>query len=671
MKKILFIIGISISILNIKLFSQEKEYLLAHELISNGYYQKALPLVEQLSKYKNSDAAWWMLGYIHFKNRNYSHAIDIYQKVKSNRNKKNVIPLWYYMHMKEYYAYQKRFDEAIKYLQQARSKIEEMPQKEYEKYIERYISDPYIWKDINKQLADIEYELKQLNYLTNLYQSNKNNEQVIEYEKLEKLSIKQKGIFTGLGKDQINQELVSIELNKDEGIEVSPKDKFKTYYQPYGFKFTENDNRTLPALRSHFYTAGITFDSKDKKYIYSKQHTQVVEMKKKELKNKPSNYRNYMAFFTSDKIEENATIIDIDYQNSDFIHPEITANGNILYFATNKGNENLQFDIGYVKRNSSNQWDWNNITILSEKINTPFNELYPTISGDTLLTFASNGYNGFGGYDIIGIRLQDGLPIGESFVFPQPINSHRDDFGYKYEEDRVATFFSNRDSINYDEKYRIEYPLPFVSIIVKFNDKNTKQPIDYAQVKIFGGKLNKTFELKNGQLKIDSLIAKDIYEVEIDKEKYIINNKKQRAIFEKNQKELVLEFEGYKRLEKKDKLEFRDILFEYDKADLLPQSFVELDKILQIIKENPYAKFELSAHTDSRGKDNYNLKLSQKRAESCVTYLLSKGVPKESIIAKGYGEKQLKNHCGNNVKCSEEEHSINRRVEIKVIDIKY
>lgn len=666
MKKILFSSIILLIAQNI--FSQEKEYANAHELITNGYYHKALPLAEQLSKYKNSDAAQWMLGYIHFKLRNYTKAIDIYQKVKSNRQKRNVIPLWYYLQMAEYNAYNKKFDEAIKYLQQARTKIEELPQKEYEKYIQRYVNDLNIWKDVNKQLADIDYELKRMNYLNGLYQNK--NKTDIEVEKFEKVTIKQKGIFTGIGNDQINQELVSIKLNTDEGIEINPKDKFKTYYQPYGFKFIENDNRTLPALRSHFYTAGIEYDPLAKKYIYSKQHTQVIELKKKQLKTKPKNYRNYMAFFASDKIEENATLVDINYENSDFIHPAITENGKVLYFSTNKGNENLQFDIAYVKRKSGNEWDWDNITILGEKINTPMNELYPTLSGDTLLTFASNGYNGYGGYDIIGIRLNEGLPIGEPFIYPQPVNSHRDDFGYKYEQERVATFFSNRDSILYDEKYRIEYPLPFVSLIVKFNDKNTNAPIDFATVTIRSSKGDKKLTLKNGILRIDSLLAKDAYEVEIDKEKFIISNKKQKAIFEKNQKELVLEFKGYKMLEKKDKLEFRDILFEYDKADLLPQSYVELDKILQIIKDNPYAKFELSAHTDSRGKDNYNLKLSQKRAESCVNYLLSKGVPKESIIAKGYGEKQLKNNCGNNSKCSEEEHAINRRVEIKVIDIK-
>ncbi|MCX7744496.1 MAG: OmpA family protein [Flavobacteriales bacterium] len=646
------------------LYSQEREYAKLYELVSNGYYDNALVLAEQLSKFKNSNEAKWVLGYIYFKKRDYFRSVQFYNDAKKNRKKFSVVPIWYFIHMKQIYEYNKNYDQAIKYLLDLRSKINEMPQKEYEKYVSKYVDDRSVCKDVANQITYLDYEIKRLNYLQN------NKISTIEYEKLEKIKTNQKGIFTGIGYDQINQELVSIKLQKDEGIEVNSKDKFKSYYQPYGFKFTENENRTIPALRSHFYSAGITFDPIQKKYIYAKQHTQTVELKKKELKNKPVNYRNYMAFFESPRIDETATIIPLNYDNSDFIHPIITANGKVLYFATNKGNANLQFDIAYVTRNTDNSWDWDNMKLLNENINTPMNELYPTVSGDSLLTFSSNGYMGYGGYDIIGIRLVDGLPVGEPFIYPSPINSHRDDFGYKFTEERVAVFFSNRDSITIDEKYKIEYPLPFVSLIVKFYDKNLKIPIDNAEFNLSSGNINKKYIINNGYLKIDSLLPKFLYDVELMKDKYIILDPKRIIKYEKNQKIIEIEFLGYKKLEKKDKLEFRDILFEYNKADLLPQSFVELNKIIQIIKENPYAKFELSAHTDSRGKDNYNLKLSQKRAESCVKYLLSNGVSSDAIIAKGYGEKQLKNHCKNNVNCTEDEHAVNRRVEIRVIDIK-
>jgi len=93
-----------------------------------------------------------------------------------------------------------------------------------------------------------------------------------------------------------------------------------------------------------------------------------------------------------------------------------------------------------------------------------------------------------------------------------------------------------------------------------------------------------------------------------------------------------------------------------------------LDKLSDFINKNDL-RIELSAHTDARGSASYNQKLSQARAQSCVDYLLKKGVKATNIKAKGYGESQLMNHCKDNVTCSEEEHQENRRTEVKILEI--
>ncbi|HPQ07775.1 MAG TPA: OmpA family protein [Bacteroidia bacterium] len=93
-----------------------------------------------------------------------------------------------------------------------------------------------------------------------------------------------------------------------------------------------------------------------------------------------------------------------------------------------------------------------------------------------------------------------------------------------------------------------------------------------------------------------------------------------------------------------------------------------LDKVVQILKSNPNLYVEISSHTDSRADDNYNLKLSQKRAQYVVDYLILNDIEKDRLKAIGYGEKKLLNHCGNNVPCSEEEHAVNRRTEFKIVD---
>jgi outer membrane protein OmpA-like peptidoglycan-associated protein len=112
-----------------------------------------------------------------------------------------------------------------------------------------------------------------------------------------------------------------------------------------------------------------------------------------------------------------------------------------------------------------------------------------------------------------------------------------------------------------------------------------------------------------------------------------------------------------------------NIYYDYNKWEIRADAGVELDKLLKILEENPEIKIELSSHTDSRGNDSYNLKLSQKRAESAVKYLVSKGILINRLVAKGYGESQTLNKCKNNIKCTEEEYQFNRRTEFKVLKI--
>lgn len=110
-----------------------------------------------------------------------------------------------------------------------------------------------------------------------------------------------------------------------------------------------------------------------------------------------------------------------------------------------------------------------------------------------------------------------------------------------------------------------------------------------------------------------------------------------------------------------------NILFEFNKAELQEQSKQTLDKVVLAMLSNDKFNVELSAHSDSKGSDAYNLKLSEQRANSAKTYIISKGISAGRILAKGYGETKLINNCGNNVICSDDEHAVNRRLEFKLI----
>jgi len=109
------------------------------------------------------------------------------------------------------------------------------------------------------------------------------------------------------------------------------------------------------------------------------------------------------------------------------------------------------------------------------------------------------------------------------------------------------------------------------------------------------------------------------------------------------------------------------ILYNFDKYFLRPEGKAELDKLVKYMKEHPDLKVELSSHTDSRGSDKYNMKLSKQRAQSCVDYIVGKGISRKLITAKGYGETRLLNKCKNGVWCSVDDHQMNRRTELKLI----
>ncbi len=121
-------------------------------------------------------------------------------------------------------------------------------------------------------------------------------------------------------------------------------------------------------------------------------------------------------------------------------------------------------------------------------------------------------------------------------------------------------------------------------------------------------------------------------------------------------------------LEKDGSWVLKNILYDFDKSAIRSDAALVLDNVVAIMKQNPSLQIELSSHTDSRGDGNYNLKLSQRRAEAAVAYMVNNGIAKSRLVAKGYGESKLVNDCGNGVECPEEKHQENRRTEIKILD---
>lgn len=124
---------------------------------------------------------------------------------------------------------------------------------------------------------------------------------------------------------------------------------------------------------------------------------------------------------------------------------------------------------------------------------------------------------------------------------------------------------------------------------------------------------------------------------------------------------------GIDELSAGNQFELKNILYPLNKADITPEAAAILDRLVSTMNDNPALEIELSSHTDSRGSAAYNQTLSQKRAQSAINYLVKKGIAKNRLVAKGYGESRLLNTCADGVSCGEEDHAINRRTEIKVL----
>lgn len=116
-------------------------------------------------------------------------------------------------------------------------------------------------------------------------------------------------------------------------------------------------------------------------------------------------------------------------------------------------------------------------------------------------------------------------------------------------------------------------------------------------------------------------------------------------------------------------INLRDVYYDYDKWFIRPSAGRELNKVVEMMNRYPSMSIELGSHTDARGNDEYNRNLSQRRADSAVNYIVSKGISRSRVSARGYGETQLKNYCTNGVNCSDREHQDNRRTEIRITAI--
>jgi outer membrane protein OmpA-like peptidoglycan-associated protein len=236
----------------------------------------------------------------------------------------------------------------------------------------------------------------------------------------------------------------------------------------------------------------------------------------------------------------------------------------------------------------------------------------------------------------------------------------------------IATYYNAQTGFKDSLRFTNEID-PYQTIALKASPKNQTrvlklisykgEPLDGALVKLFSAEqlVSKIVTAKDGSI--------DVTELKVDSLTITAINHKDQYLSIKDR--LSCEEVDVISLQMKPNssatfINLDLILYDFNKWDLRPESVKELDKLIAYMKTNDL-RVELSSHTDSRGIDAYNEWLSQQRSNSCVNYIISKGISSERIIAKGYGEYKLKNRCANDIPCLDEEHQQNRRTELKII----
>jgi len=359
--------------------------------------------------------------------------------------------------------------------------------------------------------------------------------------------------------------------------------------------------------------------------------------------------------------------------------PFLSSDGKTIYFASDMNGSKGGFDI-YMSAQDANG-TWSAAKNLSE-LNTIEDEFYPYVLADNIY-FSSRGLPGFGGADIFKASLKNGM-AGKPENMGKPFNSSKDDFTFILDPNGKEGFFSsNREGTSgLDLVYFFRKPVIWDTLHGTVIDAITSKSVAGAKVELFqitdkGDTvlINTKMTEKDGYWEF-KVHPERTYYVKVTMPGYTefavmvppSNSNNSEDQKHRRDVEAMLDPLMFQPEVKKDNVvRIDNIYFDFDKATLKGESLPILDNLHKFLTSNPQARIELSAHTDGVGKDSYNLKLSQSRAQSCYDYLVGKGIESSRLLAKGYGETKLLNSCKVLKDCPEEQHAINRRVEVKFL----
>lgn len=367
-------------------------------------------------------------------------------------------------------------------------------------------------------------------------------------------------------------------------------------------------------------------------------------------------------------------------------HPALASTDDMLLFSSNmKGSGHVGGkDLYYVKLNAEGMPAGAPVN-LGPEINTAKDDMFPFLRFDGSLYFSSSGHPGMGGMDIYRAEKSGDGKWGLVENMKFPLNSAADDFGIAFDGENDRGFFtSNRPGgKGQDDIWRFYMPDMVFALQGVAYDKMTSQPLANAKISVVGtnGSNFSAMTDENGGFNFaengkDRYIKENTsYSILAEKEGYLVVKDQVTTVGLAESTTFVKEY--FLQPATSDiVIKLPEVQYDLGKFDLRPEGKDSLETLYQTLIDNPTIIIELSAHTDSRDSDARNQILSQNRAQSCVNYLVTKGIDPARMVPKGYGESKLRISDAQikAMKTKEEQeaaHQQNRRTEFRVLSYDY
>jgi len=430
------------------------------------------------------------------------------------------------------------------------------------------------------------------------------------------------------------------------------------YKMTMGDSGTFSEATAVTELNSKFHDGPVTISADGNTLYFSSDSFRENSLEKDKVNKLKLGKNNLYKATKSGDTWGNIKSLSFNSKEYSTSNPSLSRDGKTLYFSSNMPGSIGGVDIWKVAVNGD---EFGTPENLGPKVNSEGNESFPFIADDNkTLYFASSGKQGLGGLDIYKVDLSNAT---EAVNMGKPINSEKDDFSFTFNKEKNQGFFSSNRNGN-DDIFDAT-PICNVSVITIVTNAKTGAILSDAKVSILDDKKNviaTEMSDSNGEVK---------YSVECDKA-YSIQASKDG--FEGNSfavakskgpvSNISAALQPIDVIVTPTEIILNSIYFEYDKSNITQAGAFELDKLIQVLKNNDKLVIFAKSHTDNRGSDDYNLSLSDRRAKSTVQYIISKGIDGSRISGKGFGESELKVQCE---PCSEEEHSQNRRSEFLIV----